>query len=331
MVGRRTNGDTQPISQAQLDGLRTRMRDHLAATPSKHYWELGLEENLLDRFHTAAYYWSNLDAKVQAARSAATDAGTDTKYIFQIAEPAARKGDVTAFLSSDAATKFDVLALHPYAWPDFPSPETWMADLMTFTFDQMRTTGVQLPVWFTEVGAPHAINYPGGWFGYGDRNSPDPEVNRQVTGLSRRAEVAYLIKIYVLGRQFGAEKVFWYNYIDHGSDRTNPENAFGIRDFWGFPKPAYLGWVSTQVIDHGQPAGVQQLSAGVWLATFHGENGNVRVVWRYPRGTGTVPWKALGLTSDQVIAVASAVGTPLPAEHAGLDVGIDPIFVTSRE
>lgn len=204
-----------------------------------------------------------------------------------------------------------------------------MSDMMTFTHEQMSAAALRMPIWFTEVGAPHELNYPGGWFGYGDRNSSDPEVNRQDTGLSRRAEVAYLIKVFALGLQMGADKVFWYNYIDHGADRTNPENAFGVIDFWGFPKPSYLGFVTAEKIDDRRPTGLRQLPGHVWCSTFTGESDDVHVVWCYPKADTTVPWPTLGLSADRVTSVVNAVGTPQAVRTDGVRAGIDPVYITA--
>ena len=324
--------DREPQPQSKLDGLRTRLYNHITATPQVTYWELGLEENLQGRYNSAPYFWPNLDAKITVAREAAEAAGVDVKYAYQIAEPNGRRGDITKFLSSAAGRKFDLLSLHPYAWPDFRSPETWMSGLMTFVYGQMNSTGVHLPIWFTEVGAPEAINYPGGWFGYGDRNSPDPNINRRVTGLSRQDHLRYMIKVHALGRQMGVEKVLWYNWIDQGNDRTFPERGFGIVDFWGFPKPAYLGYATiTRHLEGRTPAGIVQPANGLHWTVFAGAQDDVYVAWQYPAAEPVrLPWTTLGLTPPQVTSITSAVGRDSPFSASGLQFAGDPVFVTAR-
>lgn len=324
-----TNADKSPLTQEQLDALQRRLRDHLRADQTVEYWELGIEENLRSAFHDGTYYWSNLDAKVSAAHRAADEAGRAAKWIYQVAEPNTRRGDVTAFLQSTAARKFDVLSLHPYAWPDFASPETWMQPLMDFVHAEMARTGVRLPIWLTEVGAPHAGNYPGGWFGYGDRN--DPATRAPVTGLSRLAEVGYLVKVHVLGFQLGADKVFWYNYQDGGSDRTYPEHHFGTRDFWGFPKPAYAAYAElVRLIDGREPAGLTRGADNLWWATFTGVDDDVHVGWRYPHRSGRSSWTALRLHGGQVIEIVDAVGARQPVDEAGPILTANPLYVRTK-
>lgn len=319
------NMDADPIQQSQLDTIRRGLADHLRTTPEVTHWELGIEENLGNNFHQAKYYWPNLDKKVTAARAAADDAGVDPNYIFQIAEPDSRRPDIPLWLSSDAAPKFDILALHPYAWPDFQPPESWMEDLMSYVYQQMDDTGRSFPVWVTEVGAPEALNYEGGWFGYGDPNSDD---RSPVTGVSREQQLHYLIKVNVLGLQTGIEKIIWYNYVDRNVGRTYPENGFGISDYWGYAKPAYPGWVTAaQLLDHRTAAGVSQIN-NVFLATFAGQTDDVLVVWRHPDGSQSVPWSELGLQRSQVKRVTNAVGRSVAIAADRLTLTGEPTYLT---
>ncbi|WP_129669145.1 hypothetical protein [Phytoactinopolyspora endophytica] len=314
--------DTNPIPQSQLDALYERLRAHFEADPSVTHWELGLEENLMSggEIYDAPYYWPNLDAKVRVARQAAVDAGVDAKFCYQLAEPDQRREDVIRFLNSDAAATFDIFAIHPYAWPDFKTPETWMADMMSFVLDEMRKAGRTMEIWFTEVGAPHNRSYPGGIFGK----------KGGVRGLTREEGLNYLIKLHVLGLQHGADKIFWYNYKDRGfDDRTFPEQAFGTVDFWRFPKPAYLGYVTlVHLLDHREPAGVDE-DDGLWHATFAGENDDVHVVWQF-NGGGNVSWSRLGLEKGDVVELTSAVGAELPVQQGGFHVDYEPVFITAR-
>ena len=62
--------------------------------------------------------------------------------------------DFYAFLSSPAAQYFQILAVHPYAWPNFPYPDGWMPALVTQIQTWMQQLGQVKPIHFTEVGVP---------------------------------------------------------------------------------------------------------------------------------------------------------------------------------
>lgn len=323
--------DTSPVPAAQLTALYNRLLGHFQAAPSVPAYELGIEENLGDNgaAFESAQYMANLDAKVTVARQAVADAGTSTRLIFQIAEPNARRDDVSAFLNSAAAHKFDILSLHPYAWPDFPSPETWMADMLSFVREQMAASGVELPIWFTEVGAPQAINYPGGFFGYVDDTDPANPVYTADTGKPPSLEPQYLLKIYVLGLQHQVEKIFWYNYQNWGTDRWYPEDSFGMVDYWGFPTPAYLAYATAvRMLDNRVPAGLSNPVPGLYWAKFSGTDDDVYVGWSYPHTLGTVPWHQVGLTIDQVTAISTINGGPVPVTSPGARIDAEPVYIT---
>ena len=225
--------DTKRISERQLEQLAARAETYFAADPETVFWETGIEENLSQRFRQPCY-WTNLALKARALESAAVRSQTTLKLIYQVAELRVR--DVETFLASDAAAHYDVLSLHPYAWPDFPSPEQWLPDFLARVRNAMAKNSRTLPIWFTEVGAPVRGNAPDRFFGY-------PKKNVAIPGLTRQAAVSNLIKMHVVALQNGVEKIFWYNYRDRGESRARAEDHFGLVDYRGFPKPSYVAYV----------------------------------------------------------------------------------------
>lgn len=312
--------DSRAIGGADLTALEARLRHYFAADPKTRYWELGLEENL-DARYRQPFYWSNLAAKATAARRGAA---ADVRFIYQIAE--LDIAPVQRFLSSAAAARFDVLALHPYAWPDFPAPERWLGKYLQSVRDVMRKTGTDIPIWFTEVGAPQHGNAAGQFFGY-------PESNRAVNGLSPAQVARYLIKLHVLALHDGVEKIFWYNYRDRHAARDQAEQHFGLRDFWGFSKPAYAAWCHMQrTLAKGRPTAARETHDGLWIRGFDNKRERVWVLWTYPETSRHIALDVLDarLTNRDVIALRDSVGTPLALDDERIPVGADPVYLVTR-
>jgi len=315
--------DSSPVSETQLAALKLRIKEYFSAEPAVIYWELGLEENLQARFYQP-YYWPNLAAKVNAVRKAANEVNPDIKLIYQIAET--DTAPIREFLQSDAAPLFDALALHPYAWPDFPTPEQWLADYLSAVRKLLADGKVAgMPIWFTEVGAPHHGNAPGRFFGY-------PASKRSVKGKSRRAAVDYLVKMHVLALHMGVEKLFWYNYQDWGDARDFAEHHLGTRDYWGFPKPVYAAYANLRRLLAGKTVtDMRRLPGNVWVAGFRAEREEVLVTWVYPASERPVPLplRHLGLSSRNVVALLDPVGTPQAFSGDTIHVGNEPVFVVT--
>ncbi len=264
--------DYKAIADDQLKRLAKKVRDYLAADRATLYWETGIEENLGGRFERP-FYLKNLAAKSDVIRAAANEVNPDIKLIFQIANM--HYEDVGSFMRSDASKNYDVLALHPYKWPNFPPPEEWLKNFLSKARAQMKDSGRELPIWVTEIGAPHRGNCPSCFFGY-------PKDNNSVPGLSNQEMISYIIKFHVMAVQYGVEKVFWYNYKDRGSEREFAEDHFGLIDYWGYPKPAYLAYINLNqsLVDKVFTNAVRKND--IWAYEFDGDIEKVTVAWSFP-------------------------------------------------
>ena len=313
--GEWVSDDSQPISKAALAVIGVRSQQYFVADPSVAYWELGIEENLSKNYHQK-YYWSNLASKVAAVKQASLSVGVNVKLIYQIAER--RKKDIRAFLDSQAAKDFDILAIHPYAWPDFRTPETWLPSFQQFVRDEMSARKRSFPIWYSEVGAPHHGN-PLGFFGY-------PEDGAEVTGVTLYSATPYLLKLHVMGLAEGVEKIFWYNYIDRHSERDYAENFFGLIDYWGFPKPAYTAYATMiRLLEGKQLVAKEEGKNSLYSYTFSDQKNTVSVLWRYP-GTDRVPFSSV--INNQSVKVYDIMGHELKGEHlAKLSLSEEPVYV----
>jgi len=316
--------DSQPISSAQLDQLRSRITQYFAAHPATLYWELGIEENLGRRFRMA-HYWPNLAAKVRAVREAADEINPDIKLIYQVAER--RMKDIRTFLQQPVSRLFDILSLHPYAWPDFPSPEEWLDDFIADVTSMMQAEGLNMPIWFTEVGAPQQGNYPGGFFGY-------PKKGARVEGKSPYGAVIYMIKLHVMAYGDGVEKIFWYNYRDRRPGRDYAENHFGLLDYWGFPKPVYPAYMNLQgLLDTRRASPPRQVAGNVRVYEFRGQDESVTVAWSYPGAVREVPLAELlpGAVPEDIVRVVDPMGMPAPFTASFIRVTGEPVFIVTRK
>lgn len=312
----------RPVSPDQLDRLRAKMVQYFRATPDDvGYWELGIEENLGYRGNRDKwpYYWPNLEAKARAVRQAASDAHANVKFVYQIAEN--DLPDAEAFLKSDAARQFDILSLHPYWWPDFPTPESWMPDYIRQIRGFMARYHAAKPIWFTEIGAPVEAN-PGGFSGY----PGDPGAFDKV--LSREDHAAFTIKCLLVAWQQRIDKVFWYNYRDGGQNPEYAEDNFGMVDFWGFPKPTYAAYAAMANLLRDKPLRSTTIVGGnVHVSRFGGARQDVLAVWTYPASTKKVSLRALKVSSKSVAGARDLFGRPLALSGGTIAASAAPTYV----
>lgn len=312
-----TSDDTQPLSQEFLEEFQSRIAGYFEADPSTAHWELGREENLRSRFRDP-YYFANLKAKAAAARAAADRVNPDIKFLYQIGGRS--RSDMVAFLESEAAQEFDIIAPHPYAWPDFPTPETWLETFIDERRAELVRTGHEFPMWFTEVGAPQN----------------DAAVSQMlsgsspVRGQSRAEHAAYLVKLHMIALAGGVEKITWYNYRDRDSSTTDVEAHFGMVDHWGYPKPAYLAYVNmAQCLDRKQYHDERRVDSAIRIYEFVGSDESCLVAWAYPANGSPVAVPTRSISSREIAGVSNLVGTPLPLSPH-IELGEHPVFITVR-
>ncbi len=314
--------DTRPIDRAQLARLQDRFRALLRAHRPPLTWELGLEENLEPRFR-APYYWPNLAAKVRALRAVADAEAPGTRFAYQVAGLA--PGDVQAFLLSPAAPLFDILSLHPYPWPDFPDPDTWLDDYLRQVRQLLRwyPRGPQR-LWITELGAPN--------LGLQPHPTLRTAAGEPAHGLDRSAAADFLVKAHAIAFRHGVEKLFWYHERDRNGRSSNPEDHFGLRDAAGFPKPAYAALLTLQRALAGQVFWREgRRGAARWLEFVARDGRRTIIAWAEGERPVTLP-SALLLADGGDPATAQlldAVGTPQPL-GATLRLDRHPVFLLTR-
>lgn len=319
VVGREWSSDSsQEISDQKLLALENRLTDYLSADPTVTYWELGLEENLQDDY-SDEFYWSNLYKKVLVARDVANRINPDIQFIYQIGGRS--REAVLNFAQSDAAEVFDILALHPYGWPEFLDPDSWYPEYLDEVASIMELNALEdMPLWVTEIGIPQHIDRFGGYF-----SSPE---GRPIRGSSWGEAAINLVKMHVISMNFGIEKVFWYNYADRGSEIDDPEDFFGLLTFDRFPRPAYAAYTNfIRLMQGKENVGSSDSIAGVEIHTYKDEHEYVSVVWS--ESSRSVPIAALdidGLGFTEPAQSVNIVGSPVAFHGDTIEVGVEPLF-----
>jgi hypothetical protein len=313
--------DKKPISPQQLSDLKKKIGKYFSADPGVLYWELGLEENITHRFREP-FYWQNLEAKAKTVRQIADRVNPEIKLIYQVAELDLKP--VRLFLQSNAANYFDVLSLHPYAWPDFKSPDLWLPGYLNKVRQLLKLNMHQhMSIWMTEAGAPQHDNTSGRFF-------RDPQSGKMVQGLNARSAVNYLIKLHVLALTMGVKKVFWYNYQDRGMVRDSAEDHFGLRDYWGYPKPVYAAYINLKSLLYKKPPlQTRKIAGHIWVCAFRGKTETVLVVWSDTKSERLldIPSLQAGLEPTAILRIVNAVGTPLSSDNLTLHLSTIPIFI----
>ncbi len=312
--------DSKPVSSAELEALEARAENFFAAWPQGKYWELGLEENIKGKYEQP-WYWKNLTAKVKAVRKAAKRKAPETRFTYQIANR--DLADIEAFASSDAARLFDILALHPYAWPDFPSPDQWLSDYLRQVRGILQNHGLDMPIWFTEVGAPHHGNAPGLFFGY-------PDTQAYVTGLTRYQSVTYMLKMHAIALHTGVEKIFWYNYRDRGVGNDYAENFFGMIDYWGYSKPVRVAYARMLSCLNGyKPDGQLAPGRDVLAYTFRKGEDRVIIAWKRSDGIANIELTSLGIANSNTLWAGDPMGNTYETDDGRISVSAEPVWIAT--
>lgn len=311
--------DFKPISETQLRSLASRVETFFRAVPDVDYWELGIEENLRPNYHKE-FYWENLEAKVKKVRETLERVAPQIRLIYQIATTRADR--IEPFAQSEAAKYFDILSLHPYKWPDFPDPDTWLPGLIDQSRMILKANKLDMPIWFTEVGAPHHGNAPGEFFGY-------PAKGKEVRGVGREEAMGYMAKIYAIALSKGVEKIFWYNYQDRDFGNEYAENFFGMRDFWGYPRPVYSAYARlVMCLDKPRPKAVIKAEEDVIGYQFATPAGLVTMVWNQkPAPSRLFDLRKIGIHDGDRFQALNLLGNVIRTDGPMISLTESPIYI----
>ena len=290
--------------------ITSAMTDYFSQNPGVPVWQFGWEENISGRCCSPSQLDTLLEelSGVAAARSAA---GGSARLAYQIVTTG--MADIQAFLASPAAGLVDVLALHPYDWTEFRTPEVWLATgdptgVLERVAGWIATSAnPSMAIHLTEVGAP-VCDAPGGCrldAGGSDVRGQDPEEN-----------AAWMVKVHVLSFSAGVARVLWYQrgfapdpVCATGSD---PESCFGMTSAGG-PRPVLAAYQTM----------TRCLAGTSRLPTFSAPQPGVRAYRFGPSGGGgacTVAWSFDATTSPTLPSGPVIAGVSLGVLAGGATV-----------
>lgn len=120
----------------------------------------------------------------------------------------------------------DAISIHPYQYPRVP--EAMVTELTALKNLIKQYNGGQLkPIWSTEIGWP---THEG--------------------STNEKTQADYLVRSYIVSFANGMDRVYWYDFMNDGTDKTYNENNFGVirnlKDSLGAytPKPAYAAFAA---------------------------------------------------------------------------------------
>ncbi len=310
---------------ASPPAIKAAMTDFFSLNRNVPVWEFGVEENLGGGDGCCSPpQLALLERKLSAVNEARAAAKAPRARIaYQIAN--LDLGPYKALLQSKASAYIDILAPHPYAWPDFPTPENWhdawIAEIRKL-IAASPFANKKMEIMYTEVGAPVAgVDAPG--------NRPQSLIEN----------AQYLVKLHVLAYNAGVERVYWYHENDRCADPKNAECNFGLIARDGSIRPAYLAYqtlVSCLRDKLIRPI-FRAFPSGVRAYEFRGETGSCIVAWTFVAGvtepiapkTPIVTMPVAALTKKRVTSVFNVTGAPTPIASE-LTLSPSPIFIETR-
>jgi hypothetical protein len=324
-------GEPWSSTPVDLKGIGVLAASVFKATPEVLAWEWGIEEahEGLD-FATSKAFYDVLAPKMREVRTQANSSGAAKTLLVHQLEGVwstipTRADGAKAFFQSEALRYVDVLSLHPYPWPDFISPDKWLdAHLKTVNAFKAASPKPHLPIWMTEMGCTTDDA------GLGAAKMVDGE--NPVSGLSRSEAAVFLVKTHAIAFAEGVSRIYWYNYRDSAASDSDAEQHFGLRDFWGYPKPAYAAYANfINRVGAKVCRNVSHSAANIQSYHFSDGKEACYVVWAYPAPANPVSVVLSSLTGGaRVTSVTDTAGKALPVKKDG-SVALDnsPLFITA--
>lgn len=261
------------------------------------YWEIWNEPNIFFWQGTVEQYTELLKAAYIAVKETDPDArvigcctaGTDLKFIERV-------------LELGGYDSMDILSIHPYRYPGLPEQTDFVGELRRADA-LVRKYGGPKEIWLTEIGWP---------------------TNVGSNGSSEAKQAAMIVRTYIQAIVSGvAQKTFWYNYRNDGTDPYYNEHNFGIIRQDYSTKPAYLAFgAMTQALEGKRFARALDMPEGVSAYLFD----DTIAAWCV---SGTSILSMMSQTPAYVMDIVGKV-TVLPPKNGKVVVPLSgfPVFIS---
>jgi hypothetical protein len=226
---------------------------HFAAAAAARYkgtintWEIWNEPNIAQFWYpradpsTYARYLEAADTAIKQIDPTATVLSGGLAAAADEGTSLSPTSFLRALYASGAKNYFDAVALHPYSYPVAASfVATWNSwQQMSGVHQLMIASGDSAKkIWVTEYGAPtggpgasKALNELA--FNYG---------SDYMSEAAQEQMMADVMSQYALNKSW-LGPFFWYSLKDNSTDKSSPENFFGLLRFDGSQKPAYTTYL----------------------------------------------------------------------------------------
>ncbi|GFZ91875.1 hypothetical protein GCM10008018_42740 [Paenibacillus marchantiophytorum] len=202
----------------------------------------------------------------------------------------------------------DAISVHPYRYP--LTPEGLVEELGKLdALIKRYNNGQSKPIWITEIGWPTHI---------GPRS------------VDEQTQASYLIRTYVLALASGVDKIFWYDFMNDGTDKQEPEHNFGLirnpaDEKGGYtPKPGYVSLATMNRLLTNKQFYEQHSDNGINRYSFQGQEGPIHVMWTQAKTDVTI-------TTNQPVSITDMMGQEETLEPLNGKVYVtltgNPIFV----
>src|ERR1041384_7284634 len=232
------------------------------------------------------------------------------------------------------ASLIDALAIHPYAWNNFPTPETWEDQMLSQVKGYIAASpyaNKNMQIIFTEAGAPVCDSIPTG--------CTLSESGTPIRGQGQEENAEYMVKLHVIGFKAGVKIIVWYQqgfspdpYCTAG---TSGERCFGMSNSQGLRLVAHAYEAMTKCMAGKSTTPMFKIVNGkvrvYEFPSLDGSSASCIVTWSYQKGVTEVvqpqnPVVSIPLssiTSKTVMSVQNTTGASI-AFTAGASLGLSP-------
>ncbi len=209
---------------------------------------------------------------------------------------------------SGGLSYMDVVSDHPYTALYIASPELQgLEEQMQGLQDLVKryNHGKVKPIWITEIGWPTSFLH-----------------------VSERTQADYLVRGIVLGQAAGVQKIFWYDFLNDGTDTSQIEQNFGLLrkpDATGryTPKPAYVAYtVLTRELAYRSFISREAVAPGIYDMHY---SGNLHILWSTPFR------QSIALSTNGPVTAISMTGRTRTLVPSGgriiFNISADPVYI----
>ena len=138
-----------------------------------------------------------------------------------------------------------------------------------------------------------------------------------------------LVKMHAISLHGGVKKVLWYNYVDRGDNKKDPENFFGLMTHQRFPRPAYAAYTNlVRLLEGKKVVEAVPQNDGVAHYVFKDSKQTVAIIWcGEGRTVQLADLSGLNLESAKNKRIVNIVGAVKQHDHPSLAISKEPLFL----